>query len=175
VKNNEVSVAELLIREGWDQHVPPKARSRWRVVAVMVAVVLGCGVAAIVRFSSGAPEQQTPDLVSVIGMPPRTSGLAGADAIPSSDSPTSQDGTTSDPGTSTGDSSGETTTSGTASVTTTPTTSETAPTTSGRDDTTTSGVSTTSGTSTSTSTPPPPPSTPTTTPSHCFLWPLINC
>lgn len=173
MKNNEVSVAELLIREGWNEHVPPKARSRWRVVAVMVAVVLGCGVAAIVRFSSGAPGPQTPDLVSIIGMPPRTSGLAGADATPSSDTPTSDNGTGAGSGTGTEHSGHESTSSSETSVTTTPTAPEATGTTSGRDDAPTSGPSTTSNTSTTTSTTTP--STPATTPSHCFLWPLLNC
>ncbi len=84
--NDEVSVAELLVREGWgDEH--PAARSRWRVVAVMLAVVIGCGTAAVLVAFNGTPREdaQEVDQIRVIPMPDRSTGLGGADQ--STDSP----------------------------------------------------------------------------------------
>jgi hypothetical protein len=77
--NDEVSVAELLVREGWGDR---PVQSRWRVVAVMLAVVIGCGAAAVlVAFSSGQVRQDAApvDQIKVIPMPQRTTGLGGAD------------------------------------------------------------------------------------------------
>jgi hypothetical protein len=77
--NDEVSVAELLVREGWGDR---PVQSRWRVVAVMLAVVIGCGAAAVlVAFSSGQVRQDAApvDQIQVIPMPQRTTGLGGAD------------------------------------------------------------------------------------------------
>jgi hypothetical protein len=74
--NDEVSVAELLVRDGWGEYAPPPARSRWRVVAVMVAVVIGCGTAAVLVAFSGPPRQnaQQVDQIRVLPMPDRTTG-----------------------------------------------------------------------------------------------------
>lgn len=85
--NDEVSVAELLVREGWGDDESPAARSRWRVVAVMLAVVIGCGTAAVLVAFSGPPREdaQQVDQIRVIPMPQRTTGLGGADQ--STDSP----------------------------------------------------------------------------------------
>jgi len=77
--NDEVSVAELLVREGWGDR---PVQSRWRVVAVMLAVVIGCGAAAVlVAFNSGQVRQDAApvDQIQVIPMPQRTTGLGGAD------------------------------------------------------------------------------------------------
>jgi len=85
--DDEVSVAELLVREGWGDDESPAARSRWRVVAVMLAVVIGCGTAAVLVAFNGTPRQdaQQVDQIRVIPMPDRTTGLGGADQ--STDSP----------------------------------------------------------------------------------------
>jgi hypothetical protein len=77
--NDEVSVAELLVREGWGDR---PVQSRWRVVAVMLAVVIGCAAAAVlVAFSSGQVRQDAApvDQIQVVPMPQRTTGLGGAD------------------------------------------------------------------------------------------------
>ncbi|GAB2956589.1 hypothetical protein LWP59_35155 [Amycolatopsis acidiphila] len=73
--NDEVSVAELLEREGWGD-VDRKPNGRMRVVAVMLAVVLGCGLAAIlVHFGSQNSEADSPSLFNLPHGP--TGGLAG--------------------------------------------------------------------------------------------------
>ncbi|MEU4245940.1 hypothetical protein AB0F15_00860 [Amycolatopsis sp. NPDC026612] len=78
--NDEVSVAELLVREGWGDR-PPSAGSRWRVVAVMLAVVVGCGAAAVlVAFGGHERQDASPvDRIQVIPFPQRSTGLGGAD------------------------------------------------------------------------------------------------
>ena len=85
--DDEVSVADLLVREGWGDDESPAARSRWRVVAVMLAVVIGCGTAAVLVAFNGTPREdaQQVDQIRVIPMPERTTGLGGADQ--STDSP----------------------------------------------------------------------------------------
>ncbi|WIX80252.1 hypothetical protein QRX50_05540 [Amycolatopsis carbonis] len=77
--DEEVSVAELLVREGWGERLPPPSRSRWRMVAVMVAVVVGCGAAAIlVSFGTTANDEATRlTEMKVIEMPDRTDGAGG--------------------------------------------------------------------------------------------------
>ncbi|MGW3966339.1 hypothetical protein ACWED2_41405 [Amycolatopsis sp. NPDC005003] len=78
--NEEVSVAELLVREGWGDR-PGPGQSRWRVVAVMLAVIVGCGAAAaLVAFGGSHREDASPvDQIQVIPFPQRTTGLGGAD------------------------------------------------------------------------------------------------
>ncbi|WP_072474983.1 hypothetical protein [Amycolatopsis australiensis] len=78
--NDEVSVAELLVREGWGDRAGP-GQSRWRVLAVMLAVVVGCGVAAVLVGLSGHGRQNASpvDQIQVIPFPQRTTGLGGAD------------------------------------------------------------------------------------------------
>ena len=78
--NDEISVAELLVREGWGDSPPPTS-SRWRVVAVMLAVVMGCGAAAVlVAFGGNTRQDASPvDQIQVIPFPQRTTGLGGAD------------------------------------------------------------------------------------------------
>ncbi|WP_206796167.1 hypothetical protein [Amycolatopsis sp. MtRt-6] len=78
--NDEVSVAELLVREGWGDRAEP-GQSRWRVVAVMLAVIVGCGAAAaLVAFSGKERQDASPvDQIQVIPFPQRTTGLGGAD------------------------------------------------------------------------------------------------
>ncbi|MDT8909987.1 hypothetical protein [Amycolatopsis sp. PS_44_ISF1] len=77
--NDEVSVAELLVREGWGERVPPPSRSRWRMVAVMLAVVVGCGAAAVlVGFGTTANDEAARVTeMKVIEMPDRTGGAGG--------------------------------------------------------------------------------------------------
>ncbi|MEV4051525.1 hypothetical protein AB0J55_10095 [Amycolatopsis sp. NPDC049688] len=78
--NDEVSVAELLMREGWGDR-PGPGQSRWRVVAVMLAVIVGCGAAAaLVAFGGKERQDASPvDQIQVIPFPQRTTGLGGAD------------------------------------------------------------------------------------------------
>jgi hypothetical protein len=78
--NDEVSVAELLVREGWGDR-PGPGQSRWRVVAVMLAVIVGCGAAAaLVAFGGKERQDAAPvDQIQVIPFPQRTTGLGGAD------------------------------------------------------------------------------------------------
>jgi hypothetical protein len=170
---NEVSVAELLVREGWGDHVPARSsRSRWRVIAVMVAVVLGCGVAALLRFSSSPSHPSNPDQVTLIGMPARTSGVAGADATPSSDNPVPPNGTgAGGPGTGepTGHAGRGLTPWITSSVTTPPPVPQTTETSSPRDDPPPTD-STTTTPSAPTSSPTAPSHTPTTQPTNCLLF-----
>ncbi|GLY40969.1 hypothetical protein Amsp01_069920 [Amycolatopsis sp. NBRC 101858] len=77
--NDEVSVAELLVREGWGDR-SGTGQSRWRVLAVMLAVVIGCGAAAVlVGLSGKGTENASPvDQIQVIPFPQRTTGLGGA-------------------------------------------------------------------------------------------------
>lgn len=77
--NDEVSVAELLVREGWGDR-PGPGQSRWRVLVVMLAVVIGCGAAAVlVGLSGKGTENASPvDQIQVIPFPQRTTGLGGA-------------------------------------------------------------------------------------------------
>jgi hypothetical protein len=78
--NDEISVAELLVREGWGDR-PPPANSRWRVVAVMLAVVIGCGTAAVLVALGGKGRQDASPVeqMQVVPFPQRTTGLGGAD------------------------------------------------------------------------------------------------
>ena len=77
--NEEVSVADLLVREGWGERVPPPSRSRWRMVAVMLAVVVGCGAGAVlVGFGTTANDTAAHVTeMKVIEMPDRTGGAGG--------------------------------------------------------------------------------------------------
>ncbi|TNC28224.1 hypothetical protein FG385_07330 [Amycolatopsis alkalitolerans] len=82
--NDEVSVAELLEREGWGE-AQRKPGGRARVMAVMLAVVLGCGLAALlVHFGSMRSEADSPSLVNLPHPP--TGGLAGG-GVPSGPAP----------------------------------------------------------------------------------------
>lgn len=77
--NDEVSVGELLVREGWGDRSAP-GQSRWRVLAVMLAVVIGCGAAAVLvgLGGKGTPDASPVDQIHVISFPQRTTGLGGA-------------------------------------------------------------------------------------------------
>ncbi|MBB5854542.1 serine/threonine protein kinase [Amycolatopsis umgeniensis] len=79
--DDDVSVADLLIREGWDDHEESRAKSRWRVIAVVIAVVVACGAAGVLVGFDPDPEQNAqPNNISVIEMPKRPSENRGADA-----------------------------------------------------------------------------------------------
>ncbi|MFD9893922.1 hypothetical protein ACFWY9_31630 [Amycolatopsis sp. NPDC059027] len=170
---HEVSVTELLEREGWGERVPPPPRSRWRVVAVMLAVVIGCGTAAVLVAFNGPRHDNAKkdDQIGVIDMPHRTSGAGGADE---SNTPETTEGGTGGGTVDTTSASSRTSTSGTTSSGTTTWTGATTPwpTTAGttpRDD----PPPRTTG---STTPPPTPPhtTTPTTRTSEpCpILWPF---
>jgi hypothetical protein len=171
--NDEVSVAELLVREGWSDR--PPAASRWRVVAVMLAVVIGCGTAAVlVAFSSHQVRQDAApvDQIQVVPMPQRTTGLGGAgqatdspsdggigggtggDVVPGSGqhrvTVTEVPGRTSEP---------QSSTEHTSAAPTTPTTTGSAPSTTGPPPPSTPGHSVA-----------PPPPSPTSTRNSCVLF-----
>lgn len=79
--NDEVSVTELLEREGWGE-LNRKPNGRMRLVAVMLAVVLGCGLAALlVHIGSESSQADSPSLFNLPHGP--TGGLAGG-GVPSS-------------------------------------------------------------------------------------------
>ncbi|GAB2742305.1 hypothetical protein [Amycolatopsis magusensis] len=90
---HEVTVAQLLEREGWDSRRRPKSRSRLQLLSVMAAVVIGCGIAALlVRVvHAPAPEHRAETIVEDVGIiqpPARTpSGVAGPEATVASDEP----------------------------------------------------------------------------------------
>ena len=175
--NDEISVAELLVREGWGDR-PPDARSRWRVVAVMLAVVIGCGAAAVLVAFSGHVRQDAEPVnrIQVIPMPNRTTGLGGADQATDSPSDGGVGGGTGgdEHGTATGTGHAGTVTEvpgrpdPTASATATPTTgTSTGAPSSSQDPTGTTATPT----SPRSSAPTPPP---TTTPTRqCTVWILI--
>ncbi|OXM52574.1 hypothetical protein [Amycolatopsis alba] len=100
--DDDVSVADLLIREGWDDHEESRAKSRWRVIAVVIAVVVACGAAGVlVGFDSDPEQNAQPNNMSVIEMPKRPSENRGADAtsaVPSTETvETGEGGTSSRP------------------------------------------------------------------------------
>ncbi|HJQ46663.1 MAG TPA: hypothetical protein VJ870_10125 [Amycolatopsis sp.] len=83
--NDEVSVAALLEREGWTE-ADPRPKGRMRVLAVMMAVVMGCGLAALlVHLGAADPQADSPALIDVPHGP--TGGLAGG-GVPSNPSRT---------------------------------------------------------------------------------------
>jgi hypothetical protein len=88
--NDEVSVAELLEREGWAE-ADPAPKGRLQVVAVMLAVVLGCGLAALlVHFGSQTPQADTP---SVFDLPHGPAGGLAGGGVPASPHETDVTGT----------------------------------------------------------------------------------
>ncbi|MEU3768916.1 serine/threonine protein kinase [Amycolatopsis keratiniphila] len=97
--DDDVSVADLLIREGWDDHEESRAKSRWRVIAVVIAVVVACGAAAVlVGFDSDPEQNAAPNPISVIEMPKRPSDNGGAgatSAVPSTETVETGEGGTS--------------------------------------------------------------------------------
>ncbi len=168
--NDEVSVAELLVREGWGDRSGP-GQSRWRVLAVMLAVVIGCGAAAVlVGLSGKGTENASPvDQIQVIPFPGRTTGLGGADQA--TDSPPEggtgggdvvpgvgvpRETVTEVPGT---DPTTESTTDPATTATTTPT----------------SGDPSSSSTPTTTTPPQGQPPAPTTTPTKRTVCVLVIC
>ncbi|WP_027945163.1 hypothetical protein [Amycolatopsis taiwanensis] len=90
--NDEVSVTEVMDRDGWPE-APSTASARFRVVAVMLAVVLGCGLAALLVHI--AAEEQRADnsgpAVFDLSHGPR-GGLAGG-GVPASRGETTVTGT----------------------------------------------------------------------------------
>ncbi|MGC7100388.1 hypothetical protein ACPZ19_37390 [Amycolatopsis lurida] len=163
---HEVTVAQLLEREGWDSRRRPKSRSRLQLFSVMAAVVIGCGIAALlVRVvHAPSPEHRAETIVEDVGIvqpPARTpSGVAGPEATVASDEPKLV------PGGGAWYEEEETTTRN-RETTTEPTTTSKKPTT-----TTTNQPSNPGGgtdpTTTTTSKKPP-----TTTTTKCVIWPLI--
>lgn len=80
--NNEVLVAELLARERGGQPVPPASHSRWRVIAVLAAIVLGCGIGAVLDRTGSPAEQQAQPVgkTSAVERPQHSDGSASADS-----------------------------------------------------------------------------------------------
>jgi hypothetical protein len=97
--DDEVSVAQLLEREGWNDDEPRGPGSRIRVLAVMGAVVLGCGVAAILVRPAPDDEVQAlwPEETNVVELPgaPTGGGLPGAVSITATVAGSSSAGPTS--------------------------------------------------------------------------------
>ncbi|RBM13864.1 hypothetical protein DI005_30325 [Prauserella sp. PE36] len=95
---DDASVTRLSDEDRWNDRVPPGPRSRLRVLAVMGAVVIGCGVAAFFVTTEGGDDEPTPDPddAVVIALPTRTSGIAGPDTAPTREITRSP--TTVDPG-----------------------------------------------------------------------------
>ncbi|HET6500102.1 MAG TPA: hypothetical protein VFG87_04980 [Amycolatopsis sp.] len=89
--NDEVSVTEL-DRERWAES-PYAERSRFRVVMVMLAVVLGCGLAALLVHIGSEQQRADGPNSAVFNLPHGpTGGLAGG-GVPASDYPTEVTGT----------------------------------------------------------------------------------
>jgi hypothetical protein len=89
--NDEVSVTEL-DRERWPES-PYAERSRFRVVMVMLAVVLGCGLAALLVHIGSEQQQADGHDSAVFNLPHApTGGLAGG-GVPASEYPTEVTGT----------------------------------------------------------------------------------
>ncbi|MFD2417321.1 hypothetical protein [Amycolatopsis pigmentata] len=81
--NDDVSVARLSEPEG-HHDAPSSAASRFRLVAVMLAVVLGCGLAAILVHLASTQQRADDQGQSVFDVPHGpTGGLAGG-GVPSS-------------------------------------------------------------------------------------------
>jgi hypothetical protein len=167
--NNEVWVTQPIPREAWNEAPPSKPKMRWRMVAVMAAVVLGCGAAAFLVHLGSTVNRQAEQIeqVGIIQMPDRTSGVAGPGTTPEPDPVPGGTGggtqTTAKAPSSSQDPTSETTS-----------TEQTAETTSASE-TTSSGATTTTpprSTSQPTSAPVKPPPSPTKT-TGCFL--LIFC
>ena len=92
--NDEVSVTEILEREGW-QEDPSGPRSRFRVIAVLLAVVLGCGLAAILVHIGSQDSRTDSNGPAVFNLPHGpTGGLAGG-GVPASPDDTQVTGTSS--------------------------------------------------------------------------------
>ncbi|WP_216215401.1 hypothetical protein [Amycolatopsis aidingensis] len=174
MNDDEVSVVELLEREGWDERVPPRPGSRLRVLAVMGAVVFGCGVAAaVVSTLPGDGEQdQGLEEPSIIRFPERTALTVGPDEKEQEES---ERGVPAGP-TSTG--SGATRTSGSTASSTTESSAGTTASSTGSasaDPDPTSEEQSTTARSDSPDPPPdpsPPRQTTTTTETEepCFIW-----
>ena len=167
--NDEVSVAELLVREGWGDRSGP-GQSRWRVLAVMLAVVIGCGAAAVlVGLSGKGTENASPvDQIQVIPFPGRTTGLGGADQATDSPPEGGTGGGDVVPGVGVPR---ETVTEVPGSDPTTESSTDPATTTT----TSTSGDPSSSVTPTSTTPPQVPPPAPTTTPTKRTTCVLVIC
>ncbi|MEU3623540.1 serine/threonine protein kinase [Amycolatopsis coloradensis] len=169
--DDDVSVADLLIREGWDDHEESRAKSRWRVIAVTIGVVVACGAAAVLVGFDSEPEQNAqPNQVSVIEMPKRPSenrGAGATSAAPSTE--TVETGEGSDGGTSSQPS--KTTSSRRTSSSAAPTSDSPDPTT----PTSSKGPADPPRTTGSTGAPqqpnPTPPTSTTTPAEECNLWP----
>jgi len=165
-----VWVTQPIPREAWNEEPPSKPKSRWRMVAVMAAVVLGCGAAAFLVHLGSTVNRQAEQIeqVGIIQMPDRTSGVAGPGTTPEPDP--APGGTGAGTQTTTkAPSSSQDPTSETSSTEQTSETTATSETTSGTDPATTTGPATTSKPPSAPANPPPSPPKTTT----CVL--LIFC
>jgi hypothetical protein len=168
--NNEAWVTQPIPREAWDEAPPSKPKMRWRMVAVMAAVVLGCGAAAFLVHLGSTVNRQAEQIeqVGIIQMPDRTSGVAGAGTTPEPDPVPGGTGAGTQTTTKTSSSSEEPT----SETSSTEQTSETTSTSESTSGTTTTTTTPPRGTSQPVNTPAKPPPSPTK-PTGCFL--LIFC
>ncbi|WET80049.1 serine/threonine protein kinase [Amycolatopsis sp. QT-25] len=171
--DDDVSVADLLIREGWDDHEESRAKSRWRVVAVVIAVVVACGTAAVLVGFDSAPEPiAQPNQIGVIEMPKRPSENGGADAtsaVPSTERvETGEGGTSSPPGRTTSSRRASSSAASTSDDSPEPTTTPTSPTPPDEPADPPRTTGSTAPPKPPKPTPPPPSTKPT---EECKLWP----
>ncbi|PXY27340.1 hypothetical protein [Prauserella muralis] len=168
--DNDVSVTRLP-DDDWNDRGLPGPGSRFRVVAVMGAVVIGCLVAALVVGITGGGFDEH-DERAIVALPEATSGVAGPDTTPTTEvtftTGNPEGGGTPVQATTTSSAASTSTTTTTSSSTTTtttsvPTSSVVTTTTTAQPDPIEPDPSQPGGPTTSQPTPPnsPPPTTPT--------------
>lgn len=87
--NDEVSVTEVMELEGWPE-APSRASARFRIVAVMLAVVLGCGLAALLIHIGSAEQQADNPTPSLFDVPHGPSGGLAGGGVPASPEETTE-------------------------------------------------------------------------------------
>lgn len=87
--NDEVSVTEVMELEGWPV-APSTASARFRIVAVMLAVVLGCGLAALLIHIGSAEQRADNPNPSLFDVPHGPSGGLAGGGVPASPEETTE-------------------------------------------------------------------------------------